>query len=164
MSFSIVTGQENFSIAAGPTRNTAILSTKRRFDREELDNYFVTVKAQDGAASVLQGFAPGPNTGKHMAIISIFMSSSDQATHIHTLHLYTQIDKCTVTGGGRSEHQTLCLNNCSLLKEARKQHMAAQHNRLLPGYRSDESVQASRTFHSLNHASADHLENPKLSQ
>ena len=37
-----------------------------------MDNYFVTVKAQDGAASVLQGFAPGPNTGKYMAV-SFFM-------------------------------------------------------------------------------------------
>ena len=59
---------ENFSIAAGPQRNTAILSTKRRFDREEVGIYFVTVKAQDGAASVVQGFAPGPNTGKCMTV------------------------------------------------------------------------------------------------
>ncbi|XP_070186903.1 neural-cadherin-like [Littorina saxatilis] len=62
LTFSVTEGSENFTIETGQQPNTAIIRTKRLFDRETFNSHFVKVKAEDGAPSTLSNFNPGPNT------------------------------------------------------------------------------------------------------
>ncbi|XP_076470425.1 neural-cadherin-like [Babylonia areolata] len=62
VTFSIIKGGENFTVEQGTKENSAVIKTLIVFDREEVDNYFITIKAQDGAPSSRPGLA---GTGQH---------------------------------------------------------------------------------------------------
>ncbi len=58
-------GQDHSKFEINP--NTGVITTRETFDREEKDEYYITVVAQDGARSDRPNhYPPGtPNQGEH---------------------------------------------------------------------------------------------------
>ncbi|XP_070186866.1 neural-cadherin-like [Littorina saxatilis] len=73
LTFSVTEGSENFTIETGQQPNTAIIRTKRPFDRETLNLHFVKVKAEDGAPSTLPNVRPRHNS----AIVTVEVTITD---------------------------------------------------------------------------------------
>ena len=77
VSFTITAGNENFTITRGSEPNTALLRSRIEFDRESRDNYFVTMKAEDGADSSRPGVT-GPNTGEQLFLVLVRHCSAEE--------------------------------------------------------------------------------------